>query len=172
LPRSEINATLNMRSISYGGLPNPRSGQMAEPDPGSKSFPNDRSRKSGDDPHGREPLPAGVIAFEASELLLLDAVIHYFDSARWTDHPARVLILDLHRLATLDGWGARTVALLGRLCRGRGTTLVLSRLAPAARATLGRTGVIDEIGPRNAFTRWEDALARAGEIVAGRGDIR
>jgi hypothetical protein len=137
---------------------------MAHQNEDSRAFPNDSSQPGGP---GDETLPAGVVAFEATDLVLLDAVIHYFDSARWMDRPARVLILDLRRLSTIDRWGARTVRLLGRLCRGRRTVLLLSGLRMGARVELFETGVIDEIGSQNVFTRWQDAVARAGVIVAG-----
>ncbi|MEO8140618.1 MAG: sodium-independent anion transporter [Gemmatimonadota bacterium] len=109
-----------------------------------------------------------IEAFEAPHLFLLHTILVYHRTMISTGWHPRVLILRLTRVPYLDLRGARSIALLAELCRERRTLLLLSEVHPETRQGLGRGGVMDEIGPGNIFSRWEDALQRARDFLGHR----
>jgi sulfate permease, SulP family len=109
----------------------------------------------------------GIEVFEAPHLVLLHTVLVYHRALTSTGWAPRVLIVRLSRIPFLDRRGAHALTVLSELCRGRGTRLLLSDVRPAAWCGLARQGTLDEVGPRNVFAQWTEALERARELLGG-----
>lgn len=107
----------------------------------------------------------GLEVFEAPHLLLLHTVLVYHRAVTATGWAPRVLIVRLGRVPRLDRRGAHAIKVLARLCREGRTRLLLSEVEAETRGKLGREGALDEIGPRNVFSHWEEAMARARQLL-------
>lgn len=113
-------------------------------------------------------LPVGVEAFEAPHLFLPHTILVYHRTLIPTGWHPRVLILRWTRVTYLDRRGARSFALVAKLCRERRTLLLLGDVHPETRQGLGRGGVMDDIGPGDIFPRREEALRRARDFLGQR----
>jgi sulfate permease, SulP family len=126
-----------------------------------------RANEHGDDGSSEARcLPRTVAVFHADCLFALYQVATLKTVLEMMGDRPRVLVLGLEGLAALDPRALRLIQLLTVRCRRGGTCLIIGGAGPQPSAMLARVGLLDEIGPRNVFTRMGDALVRA-RLCAG-----
>jgi len=84
-------------------------------------------------------------------------------------NPARVVILEMHQVISLDTTGLETLQQLARSLARRGGGLVLCGLTPQPASLVARSGFRDELGAANIVEDLDAALARATQLAASSG---
>lgn len=112
-----------------------------------------------------DPLPEGVVTFEAPDLLLLHTVLVYHSALvadRWCP---RVLILRIGRLSLVDRRGLLVLRSLLLLCHDRRTRLLVCDVRPIVRRMLVESGFLDDLGPLNLLPSLPEAIQRARTLL-------
>lgn len=102
-------------------------------------------------------VPAGVQVFELFGPLFFGAVGKVEGLQERLAPGTRTLVLDAHRLISLDTSGLEALEQLLRALRRRGVRLVLTRLNEQPLAMLQRSGFGEHLGWENVLPRTEDA---------------
>jgi SulP family sulfate permease len=84
------------------------------------------------------------------------------------DDPARAVVLDMHKVISVDNTGLDILEALHRTLARNGKTLILSDANPQPRGLFERSGFADRLGRENLTPDLELALARAHSAVAAR----
>ncbi len=131
----------------------------------TREFVNGEDREDRFSIHGRD-IPPGCEVYEINGPFFFGVADRLADTLPELEPAPKVFILRMRHVPALDATGAHALdELLGKF-RRRGTTLVISALAPQPRRTLDRLGLIEKIGPENLPPDIDAALRRAREILA------
>jgi sulfate permease, SulP family len=115
---------------------------------------------------GGADLPRGVEVFEVYGALFFGAASKFKDAMHRVEKPPKVLILRLREVIAMDATGLRALEDLFSKTRKDGTKLVLSGVHAQPLAVLQRSGMYVRIGEANILGNFEDAVARARELLA------
>jgi SulP family sulfate permease len=93
----------------------------------------------------------------------------FADDDKFTDLPipsdARVLILRMHDVPTVDANATRTLFRLLESCEEKGIELLISHLNSQPKAVLARADFLEALGEDRLFSNVDEALARARELT-------
>ncbi|HIJ90394.1 MAG: SulP family inorganic anion transporter [Desulfobulbaceae bacterium] len=114
-------------------------------------------------------VPKGVEVFEIYGPFFFGAVTQFKDTLSIVKNPAKVLILRMRHILTIDATAQQALEELLVKTRKDGTALLLSGVRVQLRASLDRNRFSEKIGPENIYTHIDDALAGARKILAEQG---
>jgi SulP family sulfate permease len=118
-------------------------------------------------PEGQGPAaPPGVQVVEVFGALFFGAVGKVEALAQQLPADTRLLVLDLHRLISLDTSGLEALCQLHRSLQRRGTGLVLVAVTAQPLSLMKRAGFLAELGPQNLVDRLEQAWPMAFDAPA------
>ena len=109
-----------------------------------------------------EVLPPGVQVVELFGALFFGAVGKIEQVAEQLSPDTRCLVLDLHRLISMDNTGLEALMQLQATLARRGTALVLAAVNPQPLSLIRRSGFADRLGHAAIVDTREEALRRAG----------
>ncbi|MBU3937671.1 MAG: STAS domain-containing protein, partial [Proteobacteria bacterium] len=110
-------------------------------------------------------VPKGVEVFEIYGPFFFGAVAQFKDTLNIIKTPARVLILRMRHILTIDATAQQAMEELLAKTRKDGTALLLSGVRPQLRVSLDRNRFTGKIGPENIYGHIDDALAGARKYI-------
>jgi len=110
--------------------------------------------------------PPGVAAWKLFGSLFFGSVGRVEPLLDAKSNPARVVILEMHQVISLDTTGLETLQQLARSLARRGGGLVLCGLTPQPASLVARSGFRDELGGASVVDDLDAALARARQLAA------
>ena len=114
-------------------------------------------------------VPQGVEVFEIYGPFFFGAVTQFKDTLNIVKTPAKVLILRMRHILTIDATALQALEDLLAKTRKDGTALFLSGVRPQLQVSLNRNRFTEKIGQEFIFGHIDDALARARKILAEQG---
>lgn len=110
----------------------------------------------------------GIEIYEISGPLFFGAAATFHDALSRVANRRPVMILRMGRVPAIDATGLRRLADLVRRLRHEGTLVILSELHAQPREALGRSTVLDDVGPENLAATLDAALVIADEHLQAR----
>lgn len=107
-----------------------------------------------------QPLPQGVAAYALYGSLFFGAAGKLDGLIEPQAIPARAMILEMHKLISLDTTGLDGLETIHKTLHGAGSQLILCGINPQPRSLMERTGFVARIGPENCVEDLRAALAR------------
>lgn len=119
-------------------------------------------------------VPQGVEVFEIYGPFFFGAVTQFKDTLNIVKTPAKVLVLRMRHILTIDATALQALEDLLAKTRKDGTALLLSGVRPQLRVSLDRNRFTEKIGQECIFGHIDDALAGARKILAeaGQGEVQ
>jgi SulP family sulfate permease len=114
-------------------------------------------------------VPKGVEVFEIYGPFFFGAVTQFKDTLNIVKTPARVLVLRMRHILTIDATALQALEDLLAKTRKDGTALLLSGVRPQLRVSLDRNRFTEKIGQECIFGHIDEALAGARKILAEQG---
>ena len=114
-------------------------------------------------------VPKGVEVFEIYGPFFFGAVTQFKDTLNIVKNPARVLILRMRHILTIDATALQALEDLLTKTRKDGTALILSGVRPQLQASLDRNRFTGKIGQEFIYGNIDDALAGARKYLAESG---
>ncbi|MBE2203639.1 MAG: STAS domain-containing protein [Chthoniobacterales bacterium] len=115
---------------------------------------------------GKE-IPDGVFVYRIFGPFLFGAAEKMEDALEGLDRTPRVLILRLHLVSAMDATALNTLESITERMQKQSATVILSGLHRQPLDMIRRSGFMDVIGRKNLCAHFDDALARAQEILKG-----
>jgi len=109
---------------------------------------------------GGQPLPEGVAAYSLYGSLFFGATGKLDGLIAPQAIPARAMILEMHKLISLDTTGLDGLETIHKTLHRAGSQLVLCGINPQPRSLMERTGFVGRIGRENCVDDLPAALAR------------
>ncbi|TCS34007.1 SulP family sulfate permease [Paucimonas lemoignei] len=109
--------------------------------------------------HG-QPLPAGVHAYALYGSLFFGAVGKLDGLIEPQCVPERAMILEMHKLISLDSTGLDGLETMHKTLRRAGSRLILCGLNPQPRSLMERSGFMDRLGRDNCVDELATVLAK------------
>ena len=111
-------------------------------------------------------LPKRVVLYEINGPLFFGAAERFRNVLGEISAKPRVLVVRMRHVPAMDSTGIHALRELVRNGRKAKTEIILAEVLAQPRIALTNAGLMEEIGPGNAFDSLDDALQRAWEIVA------
>ena len=121
-------------------------------------------------PIATRELPPGVEVFEIYGPFFFGATNQFKDTLSIVKNPAKVLILRMRHIKTIDATAVHALEELLEKTEHDGTVLILSGVEATVRSTLDKTGFTSRIGADHLFPHIDAALAGAREVLGRQGD--
>jgi SulP family sulfate permease len=116
--------------------------------------------------NGKE-IPDGVLVYRIFGPFLFGAAEKMEDAIESLDEMPRVLILRLHLVTAMDATALNALESVIERFQKHGGSVILSGLHRQPLDMLRKAGFVEVIGRPNLVAHFDDALKRAGEILAG-----
>jgi SulP family sulfate permease len=116
----------------------------------------------------RTGIPDGVEVYEIDGPFFFGAAAAFKDTLARVAGKPKVLIIRMRRVPALDSTGMHALTDVVHRTRGDGTVVILSDVHMQPLLALSGTRALTEIGEENVVGSLDLALARAGQILAGR----
>lgn len=117
-------------------------------------------------------VPKGVEVFEIYGPFFFGAVTQFKDTLNIVKTPAKVLVLRMRHILTIDATALQALEDLLTKTRKDGTALLLSGVRPQLRVSLDRNRFTEKIGQEHIFGHIDDALSGARKILADQQQAR
>jgi SulP family sulfate permease len=115
-----------------------------------------------------EMLPAGADVFEITGPLFFGAAYKFRDTMKMIEKPAKVLIIRMDKVPVIDATGLRVLKDVCEQLEKKGSKLILSEVnSTQVAGELQKARLLFRIGKANVTSSFEDAIARAENILAG-----
>ncbi len=114
---------------------------------------------------GKE-IPKGVLVYRIFGPFLFGAAEKMEDALARVEEWPKVLILRIHLVTAMDATGLNALESVVERMQSRGGTVILSGIHRQPLEMLRKAGFIDVIGRANFCATFDDALARARQILA------
>jgi SulP family sulfate permease len=126
------------------------------------------------DPDGvaRRAIPAGVEIYEIQGPFFFAAAEKLKEVLSFVSRRPRVFILRMRNVPAIDATGIRVLDDLHRDAARHGVAMLIAGLQPQPAAALERAGRLESYGRENLAAGLDEALARAGKILASRPEGR
>ncbi len=115
---------------------------------------------------GRKSVPAGCEVYEIEGPFYFGTADLLQDTLDQMGKPPKAFLLRMRKVPAVDATGLNALRAFSRRCRKHGTELILSGVREQPRKALENFGLLKEIGEANVLDNMDDALARAGEVLA------
>ncbi len=110
-------------------------------------------------------IPRSVIVYEINGPFFFGAAETFKDTLAATIGRPRVLILRMRNVPAIDATGMHALRHLVSRTRHDGTLVLLSELQAQPTIAMGRSGLLDDLGPEQTYETFEGALDRARRTV-------
>lgn len=107
-----------------------------------------------------QPLPPGVRAYALYGSLFFGAAGKLDDLVEPQQVPEKAMILEMHKLISLDSTGLDGLETIHKTLRRAGSRMILCGLNPQPRSLMERTGFLDRLGRDNCVDDLATGLAR------------
>jgi len=114
----------------------------------------------------RADIPRGVVVYEINGPFFFGAAETFKDTLATTMGKPKVLILRMRNVPAVDATGMHALEHLVRRTRHDGTLVLLSELRTQPTIALGRSGLLDDLGPEQTYETFEGAVDRARTVIA------
>ena len=115
---------------------------------------------------GTRHLSRGVVVYEINGPFFFGAAEKFKDTLATTLGKPRVLILRMRHVPAIDATGMHALEHMIQRTHRDGTLVLLSELQYQPTIALGRSGLLDDIGPEQTYETFEGALDRARRTEA------
>ena len=113
----------------------------------------------------KEALSDEILIYEINGPFFFGAADKFLDSIQSLQGPSKVLIIRLRNVPVIDATAVHTLNLLHDNCQRSNTTLILSEVNDSPYKVIKRVGLVREIGRAQVCRHFDQAIARAKEIV-------
>jgi len=110
-------------------------------------------------------IPRGVVVYEINGPFFFGAAETFKDTLATTMGKPKVLILRMRNVPAIDATGMHALGHLVRRTRHDGTLVLLSEIQAQPTIAMGRSGLLEELGPEQTYETFEGALDRARTTV-------
>jgi SulP family sulfate permease len=111
-------------------------------------------------------VPRGAVVYEINGPFFFGAAETFKDTLSATMGRPRVLVLRMRHVPAIDATGMHALQHLIRRTHHDGTVVLLSELQAQPTLALGRSGLLDELGPEQTYETFDGALERARHLVS------
>jgi SulP family sulfate permease len=111
-------------------------------------------------------LPKRVVLYEINGPLFFGAAERFRNVLGEISAKPRALVVRMRHVPAIDSTGLHALRELVRNGHEAKTEIILAEVLAQPRVVLTNSGLLDEIGTENVFDSLDEALERAGEIVA------
>ncbi|MFN0067855.1 MAG: SulP family inorganic anion transporter [Limisphaerales bacterium] len=118
------------------------------------------------DPRGKQ-VPPGVVSFRLVGALLFGAADKLETGLRRINERPRVLILRMQDVLVVDATGLNALEQIQEKWERHGTRILISGAHTQPLMALAQAGLVEKWGAENFCENYDNALARAREILAG-----
>jgi SulP family sulfate permease len=115
---------------------------------------------------GRLRIPRGIVVYEINGPFFFGAAETFKDTLATTMGKPKVLILRMRNVPAIDATGMHALQHLVRRTRHDGTVVLLSEIQAQPTIAMGRSGLLDDLGPEQTYETFEGALDRARSVVS------
>ena len=112
-------------------------------------------------------IPDGVLVYRIFGPFLFGAAEKMEDAMEGMNEMPKILILRLHLVSAMDATALNTLESVTERMQKKNGAVILSGLHRQPLDMLRRSGFIEVVGRRNLCAHFDDALARANEILKG-----
>jgi SulP family sulfate permease len=126
-----------------------------DPSPASEAMFEDEIRE----------IPNGVVLYEINGPLFFGASQKFQETLLDLHQLPTILILRMRYVPFIDATGVQRLKVIATQLKAKGTTIVLSGVAPDVKRELFNAGLYDIIDKHNIFDNMSDALERARQIL-------
>lgn len=113
----------------------------------------------------KEVLSDEILIYEINGPFFFGAADKFLDSIQSLQGPSKVLIIRLRNVPVIDATAVHALNLLQDNCHRSNTTLILSEVNDRPYQVIKRVGLVQEIGRQQVCRHFDQAIARAKEIV-------
>jgi SulP family sulfate permease len=113
-----------------------------------------------------KPVPEGVVVYRIFGPFMFGAAEKMEDALARAEAWPRVLILRLHLVTAMDATGLHALECVVERMKARGGAVILSGIHAQPLGLLRKAGFIGVIGRDNLCATFDDALRRAGTLIA------
>jgi len=113
----------------------------------------------------KEALSDEILIYEINGPFFFGAADKFLDSIQSLQGPSKVLIIRLRNVPVIDATAVHALNLLHDNCQRSNTTLILSEVNDSPYKVIKRVGLVREIGRAQVCRHFDQAIARAKEIV-------
>ena len=113
----------------------------------------------------KEALSDEILIYEINGPFFFGAADKFLDSIQSLQGPSKVLIIRLRNVPVIDATAVHALNLLHDNCQRSNTTLILSEVNDSPYKVIKRVGLVCEIGRAQVCRHFDQAIARAKEIV-------
>ena len=106
-----------------------------------------------------------ILIYEINGPFFFGAADKFLDSIQSLQGPSKVLIIRLRNVPVIDATAVHALNLLHDNCQRSNTTLILSEVNDSPYKVIKRVGLVREIGRAQVCRHFDQAIARAKEIV-------
>lgn len=131
----------------------------------TKEFDEDGTEEVGDNSISGKEIPEDVIIYEVNGPFFFGAASKFKEAARVVEEKAKVFILRLRNVPSIDSTGLSTIQDFYEDCKKQGMILILSGIHAQPLFAAEKMGLIEKIGIENCRGNIDDALNRAKEIL-------
>jgi SulP family sulfate permease len=110
-------------------------------------------------------IPRGVVVYEINGPFFFGAAETFKDTLATTMGKPKVLVLRMRNVPAIDATGMHALGHLVRRTRHDGTLVLLSEIQAQPTIAMGRSGLLEELGPEQTYETFEGALDRARSTV-------
>ena len=118
--------------------------------------------------HGKTPLPPGVQAFELFGSLFFGAVGQIENLPQRVNEGTRAVVLEMHRLISIDTSGLDALEQFHREMRKRGIALILANVTEQPLSIIKRSGFEASLGAENIVPSMADLSVLDRDAAVGR----
>ena len=113
----------------------------------------------------KEVLSDEILIYEINGPFFFGAADKFLDSIQSLQGPSKVLIIRLRNVPVIDATAVHALNLLQDNCHRSNTTLILSEVNDRPYQVIKRVGLVQEIGRQQVCRHFDQAIARAKEII-------
>jgi sulfate permease, SulP family len=110
-------------------------------------------------------IPAGVEIYEINGPFFFGAVYKLREALSMSSKKPKVRIIRMENVGTMDSTGLHALEDVYKLCKKEGSTFLVAGIHAQPFSALLRSGLLDTFGEVNVLASFDEALARANELV-------
>jgi len=113
-------------------------------------------------------LPPGVEIYEINGPFFFGVVYKLREAMNVVRRKPKVRMIRMANVSVMDSTGLHALEDVHRLCRKEGSTLIISEIHAQPFTSLLKSGLLEKFGEENVLASFDEAMARAAELVEPR----
>ncbi len=116
----------------------------------------------------RSAIPKGVQIYEINGPFFFGAVYKFKEAMQIVSRPPKVRIIRMRKVPVMDASGMQALVEVFHACQKEGSVMLISGINKQPRDVLERADLLAKFGEENVMPTFDEAIARANEILASK----